>query len=199
MAITKFKITRAPNRATLNILGVAFVLNQEYSIFNQNSMTVEALERGVSYDDFGFKLGNENGIWSPEYKCTINAQVNTGTPISVSFEVDTTLYHELDITNDFIFDNNTDRVWITAMTPGKGTLTVNGNPVIFFKPYRLYLFKEVKFIAYDNIYSQNSTAVISFRVGNDTAIEPIVYTVTLKATSNIASTIECIAETTGIL
>jgi len=199
MAVTKFKITRAPKRAQVNILGVAFVLDQEYSIFNQSSMTVEAFERGVSYDDFGFKLGNENGVWSPEYTCTINAQVNNGVPISVSFEVDTTLYMEIDITDDFIFDNNTDRVWITEMTPGKGTLTVNGNPVIFFKPYKLYLFKNVKFIAYDDIDSQNSTTVVSFRVGNATAIEPTVYTVTLKATSNIASAIECIAETTGIL
>jgi hypothetical protein len=199
MAVTKFKITRAPNRATLNILGVAFVLNQEYSIFNENSMTVEAFERGVSYDDFGFKLGNENGIWSPEYKCTINAHVNTGTPISVSFEVDTTLYKEIDITDDFIFDDKTDRVWITEMTPVKGTMTVNGNPVIFFKPYRLYLFKNVKFVPYDDIDSQNSTTVVSFRVGNDTAIEPTVYTVTLRATSNIAARVECITETTGIL
>jgi len=199
MPVTKFKITRAPKRAQVNILGVAFVLDQEYSIFNQSSMTVEAFERGVSYDDFGFKLGNENGVWSPEYTCTINAQVNNGVPISVSFQVDTTLYMEIDITDDFIFDNNTDRVWITEMTPGKGTLTVNGNPVIFFKPYKLYLFKNVKFVAYDDIDSQNSTTVVSFRVGNETAIEPTVYTVTLRATSNMASKAEGIAETTGIL
>lgn len=196
MPVTKFKITRAPKRATLNILGVAFVLNQEYSIFNQNSMTVEALERGVSYDDFGFKLGNENGVWSPEYKCTVNVQVGSGTPTFTSFQLATTLYTEIDITNNFIFDANTDRVWLTSITPGKGTLMINGSPARTSKYYKLYDFKNVKFTPYDNIESQNSTVVITLRVGNATAIEATVYTVTLKATSNIASIVECVSQST---
>ena len=88
--ITKFKITRLPIRASLTIDGIDVVLDQEYSITKQEVMVATAYSKGNPYDDFLFRVGNNDGLWSNEAKCTIN--VNTTlvmpscTPIVVNIQ-----------------------------------------------------------------------------------------------------------------
>ena len=91
MAIIKFKITRLPKRAILKVDAVPMVLGQEYTIPQQAQMTCDVSDLGVPYDDFGYKLGNDKNIWSAEYKCTVNANVDTGAFIITNEVFDVTI------------------------------------------------------------------------------------------------------------
>jgi len=169
MAITKFKITRAPIRATLEIASVSVVVGQEYPISQQAQMVAKVTNVGVPYDDFGFRLGNSNNIWSEEFDCTINVNVDGVSP-TVPFPV-MNHYHYLnqDANIDFIwsFNDSTDRIRFTqAVAPQYGTLRINGLNMILNKTYFLYEF--IKVVWHSEYYGilQNVSCKLNFQVGN---------------------------------
>jgi hypothetical protein len=170
MAITKFKITTAPERAILQIANVDYVLNNEYSLSQQDQMSCDISNVGVPYDQFGYKLGNQNDIWSDEFFCTINALVETNTPqLSLSI-ID--VPHKLnEITSElsplFDFDNNTDRIIFTEKTlPQYGSLRINNIEVVINQVYFLYQFENVFWYSSYVGLLQNVVSSFKFRVGN---------------------------------
>lgn len=185
MPITKFKITRAPVRATLEIETVPFVLDQEYPIAKQAQMVAKVSGIGVPYDNFGFKLGNDNGIWSPEYNCTINANVGAGAPSCNDIDIDVELFALTNITSLFVFDDNSDRIQFTEESlPRYGTLKINGIDLIVNKIYYKYEFLKVFWFAEYNGLLPNVVSTLKFRFGNKD-IWGLDCTLTLTSTANL--------------
>jgi len=199
MAITKFKITRALERATLKIATVDYVLDQEYPIYQQSEMVTTVDNVGVPFDSFGFKLGNNDNVWSPEYNCNINAQVLNGTPtIPVNPLNQSHLLNEIiDITSIFIFDNNTDRIVFTEkILPGYGKIVINGIDLVIGQPYFLYEFTNVLF--YSNYLGtlQNVVSSYLFKVGNVNELSAE-YQLNMNSSANLQVSIDTETEITG--
>lgn len=167
MAITKFKITRLPVRASLKLSGGTLPLNQEYHISQQAQMTVDVFDRGEPYDDFGFKLGNDNGDWSPEYNCTINALVDAGVPTITPVNISVPTAGTRDITADIVYTASTDRIVLKSIT-GLGYLNINGSRAIVGNTYYLYDFVNVIFVSIANIESQNEVTTVVLTPENGT-------------------------------
>lgn len=165
--INKFKITRLPERALLQINGVDVVLNQEYSIVQQADLVATVYNRGEPYDNFGYRLGNSENILSAEINCIINALVNTGTdPSFLDLDIDVDINVSTDILSSFVFDDFTDRVKFTAVVNIHGQFLINGEPVISEQWYMLY---EIETMEYVSIYSGAYPNVYDFwlvQVGN---------------------------------
>jgi len=159
MAITKFKITRLPIRANLKLSGGLLPLNQEYHISQQATMTVDVFDRGVPYDDFGFKLGNDGGDWSPEYKCTINALVNINTPEITPNNLFVTTGGQRSLAGDIIWNTSTDRVTIVSIT-GDGYLVINGSRANEGQTYFVYELVNLIFVSTAGIETQNAVTTI---------------------------------------
>lgn len=173
MPITKFKITTAPIRSTIEISAIPFVLNQEYPISKQSEMIAFVTGSGSPYDSFGFKLGNEKGIWSSEQFCSINVKVGTGDPLGTNISLLIKLNEITDITNDFVFDTNTDRIrFLSHGVPKYGKIQINGIDMEILKTYFLYEFTNVKWISSYAGSLQNVKDYISFNVGNEASWSP---------------------------
>lgn len=190
MPITKFKITRAPIRATIEIEAVPFVLNQEYPIAKQSQMVAKVTGVGVPYDSFGFKLGNNNNVWSAEYNCKINANVGAGLPVNSNIDIDIKLNEITDLTPLFVFDSNTDRIRFTDSSSSPyGAITINGSPMQLNKTYYLYEFINVKWVSAYFGTLQNVLATRTFQVGNKNSWSPN-YNINLQSTANLMGTAE---------
>ena len=164
--ITKFKITRTAKRAVIKISTVSIVVDQEYPITEQANMTIDVTERGVPFDTFGFKLGNGNGSWSPEYTATIKGEVNTSTPAIPYVETLIPTTGQTDITSSFVFNTSTDRIKINGINPKYGNLLINGSDVILGKTYFKYEFINVIFSSTAELTSQSITSSITIQAGN---------------------------------
>ena len=187
MAISLFKITRVPKRSTLEVDGNLVVLNSVFHISKQESLVIKTQGRGVPYDDFGLRLGNEQEEWSKEYKATINVDVEAGTPTSSN---PTASYPANDVSEaytDMAFDTKTDRMLIDSYSaPKYGVLTLaNGTPLEVGKIYMLYELAGLLFKA-ENIGSiQNPVTTISFKVGNKDGMNATVFTFTVTLSANL--------------
>lgn len=170
MPITKFKITTLLERATLVIAGNPYVLDQEYPITQQSQMVASITDIGVPYDTFGFKLGNENEIWSEELFCNINAQVLPGYA-----GVNTNPIDHIHLLNEFTedirylweFNNSTDRIIFTEkLLPQYGILKINDIEMVINQVYFLYEFINVTWSSSYQGLLQNVISTIKYRVGN---------------------------------
>jgi len=128
--ITKFKITRVPKTAVIEISSVAIVLDQEYPISSQTDMTIAISGTGVPYDDFGYKLGNEDSSWSREINAVINANVETNTPEITPLDLLVTTNGTLDILPSIVTNSSTDKIRIVEINPKQGNLIINGSNVV---------------------------------------------------------------------
>ena len=164
--ITKIKITRLPLRADLKLSAVLVTLDQEIHISDESNLTVDIAGRGVPYDNFGFKLGNDTGIWSPEYKATINGDVNTSTPDIPTAEIDIATNGSLDITSSIVPNDSTDRVKVVSVSPNYGFFVINGSRAVVGKTYMLYEFINLFFNSNVNLASQNLVTAINLLPGN---------------------------------
>lgn len=163
--ITKIKITRLPVRAQLKLLAVAVTLDQEIHISQEPDLTIDVSDRGVPYDNFGFRLGNEEGDWSPEYKASINANINVGTPNIPHANIDIATLGNLDITANINYNNSTDRIKVESIS-SNGYITINGSKAIVGKTYMTYEFLNIIFIATAGLESQNAVTTIVLLPGN---------------------------------
>jgi hypothetical protein len=175
MAITKFKISRLPQRAELRLLGGLIPLNQEYFISQQSDMTVDALDRGVPYDSFGFKLGNDNGDWSLEYSIIINALVNVFDPEVTTIILEGIIDESSDVTANFVFNDSTDRVTIDSITQSEN-FYINGILAQVGKTYMLYDFINLSIIP-TNV---NGTEIYVTPKNNTTNGTSTLFEVTIK-------------------
>jgi len=166
MAITKFKITRKPVRADLKLAGGLLPLNQEYHISQQATMTVDVFDRGVPYDNFGFKLGNDNGDWSPEYQCTINALVSVSTPEITPNNLFVATGGQRNLAGDIVWNTSTDRIKVVSIS-GDGFLVVNGSRAIIGQTYFVYEFINLIFVSTASIETQNVVTTITLLPSND--------------------------------
>jgi hypothetical protein len=180
MAITKFKITRLPIRADLKVLAAFVPLNQEYHISQQSDMTIDVSDRGVPYDSFGYKLGNDNGDWSPEYNVTVNALTDSGTPSLTPYSTTIPTAGSLDITANIVTNDDTDRFTVISIT-GNGYLILNDSIVDIGDVIFLYQLIELIFVSTASILSQNVVTTITLKPSNvdgDGANADIVITTT---------------------
>lgn len=200
MSITKFKITRKPVRADLKISGGLVPLNQEYHISQQATMTVDVFDRGVPYDDFGFKLGNDNGDWSPEYKCTINALVNVSTPEITPNNLLVATGGQRNLAGDVIWNTSTDRIKVVSIS-SEGYLVINGSRAIIGQTYFVYDFINLIFVSTANIISQNVATTITLLPSNDSG-DGVNADIVITTTGNLQGTIgetDATETVTGVL
>lgn len=196
MAIIKFKITRLPKRAALKVDAVPMVLGQEYAISQQAQMTCDVSDLGVPYDDFGYKLGNDTSVWSPEYKCTINANVED-LPITISSDNYNVALNEV-TPIAFTLENQSDRIIITNHNPKYGELYINGSQAILGKVYMRYNFVNLSFHSNYDLDSQNVVSVINYQKGNKTGYVSG-STMSFTSTANIAGIINSDTTSTGVI
>lgn len=196
MAIIKFKVTRLPKRASLKIDAVAVVLNQEYALTQQSQMTCDISDIGVPYDDFGYKLGNDKEIWSPEYKCTINANVENLPITTTSNNYNVALNQVTPIA--FTLENQVDRVIITNHNPKYGEFFINGSQAILGKVYMRYDFKNLSFSSNNNVEEQNVVSIINYDKGNKNGYVSG-STISFISTANIASIINSSTTINGVI
>lgn len=189
MAISKFKITRAPKRSNITIGGIAYVLNQEYPISGQATMVIEVLDRGVPYDDFGFRLGNENAIWSNQYKALINAQVNSNLPDIPYNLIDVKLNETNDLTGLIVPNDSTDRIKIISLIPKTGELYIDGTAVVIGKTYMTYEFINLEWKSSGDITLQNEVGTLTLQAGNKDGLQPS-STIDFESTANLSGTVE---------
>lgn len=164
--ITKFKIIELPLRASIQIDAIDVVINQEYHVTKQETMTVDVTDRGVPYDSFMYQLGNENGDWSQPLKATINAEVNNSTPIVTANQLTVPTVSNTDITADIVFNDSTDRVEIVDIDPKFGDLYADGQKLAVSSQIMLYKFKNVIFKSRAPLTSQEVTTTFTLRAGN---------------------------------
>lgn len=193
--ITKFKITRLPTRAVLKISTVLIVLDQEYHISEQADMTVDISDRGVPYDNFDFKLGNDEGAWSPEYKATVNGQVDVNAPDIPYVETIVPTALATDITSSFVFNTSTDRIKIMDIDPKYGDIIINGNDIVIGQTYMIWEFVNVIFVSTASIISQNMTTTISIRAGNKNEFS-VANDIDITTKGNLQGSIYGVATTT---
>lgn len=183
MAITKFKISRLPLVGSLKISGGNVPLNQEYHISQQNAMTFEVFDRGVPYDTFGFRLGNDYGDWSPEYNCTINALVNSSTPLINSVNLSVATAAQTDITADIVWNDSTDRFTIVSIV-GNGYLLINGSIAVVGQVYYVSDITTIIFVSISNIDAQNDQTTIVLTPANSNETGPAA-NIVLTTSSNL--------------
>jgi len=192
MAIIKFKITRLPKRAILKVDAVPMVLGQEYTIPQQAQMTCDVSDLGVPYDDFGYKLGNDKNIWSAEYKCTVNANVDTGAFIITNEVFDVTINNTTAI--PITLEDQVDRITIVSHSPKYGELLINGSQAILGKTYMRYNYFNLQFSSNANLDTQNIESILSYTKGNKNGTSSAC-TYTFKTTANLSGSINGIATT----
>lgn len=200
MAITKFKITTPTLRATLDIATFPYVLNQEYPIAQQSQMVAGIVDVGVPYDRFGFRLGNDDDVWSEECFCTINAQVLGGTPTMPFNPMNHQHYlNEIaSISFIFSFDDNTDRIIFTEkVLPQYGKIVINGIDMVIGQTYFLYEFINVFWHSSYQGLLQNVVATYKFKVGNINELSSEI-TLNFNSSANLQGVVEMNPATTGI-
>lgn len=189
MPITKFKITTAPPLTSLKVNAFPVVINQEYTMAQQSFLTAEFVGAGVPYDIFGFKLGNDDNSWSPEYFCTINVNVNSGAITIDDTTVFISLNRTTDVSSAIVFDDNTDRIMFTINpNPSYGKLRINGIDMQLNKEYFLHQYINVEFISDYTGLLQNVSHDISFKAGNKDGFSTN-HVLSLVSTSNMKALI----------
>lgn len=199
MAISNFKISRAPKRCVMTVDGSGVIIDHSYPISLQNTIVVTASSKGVPYDDFGFKVGNDDQVWSQEYTCKVNALTNSGTPSFTNSIIDIAINEQVDISANFVFDDSTDRIKIVSINPKHGDLLVNGLPMVIGKTYMLYEFINIKFISIYHDSEANVATTIGFQVGNSSGMTATLFTVDLVATANLFGIANSFSEVLGDL
>ena len=198
MAISKFKITRAPKRALIKIEGVDYVLNQEYAIHLQSAMQILVDNIGEPYDNFGFKLGNPNNTWSQEYNATINALVDVGTPFLANLDISVKGNEVTDITSLIIFDDYTDRFKVVQLSPNYGAILINDSQVVLNKTYMLYDIDSIDFSSNHTLIEQNIVTTMTCAVGNKDGWVAN-STINLISSANMTGSSDSVITVTGTL
>lgn len=191
MPITKFKITQLPKRASLKIESKDVVLDQEYSILKQDDFDILVSGVGKPYDEFKYKLGNENGNWSNDITATINVDTDTGTPASTAVLSSIANKVETDITSDFVYDAKTDRVKITingTYSNSYAKLLVNGIEIVNEAEFFLYEINDIK--AYIDVFDvQNAITYYKIAYGNENGYSAFA-NITMVCSANMWSDID---------
>lgn len=196
--ITKIKITRLPVRADLKLSAVLVTLDQEMHVSEESNLTVDISNRGVPYDNFGFRLGNDTGDWSPEYKATINGQVNTNTPDIPTANTNVATLGTIDLTASIVPNDSTDRIKVESVNPNYGNLIINGSKAIIGKTYMIYEFINIFFDSTAPLTSQNITTVIALLPGNKDG-DGASTNINITTTGNLQGTIDIVELATVIV
>lgn len=136
---------------------------------------------GNPLESFTYKLMNDDGTWSEDIVCTIIKNVNSGSPALTS---KTEIYAReatIDITNLFVFNAKTDRVFIEDIIGGirlnvNGVIASKGSIFMTHDFYNVMLITGPK-----NRFSSNTHGELIFKVGNkDVYSNNVVYSFTLS-------------------
>jgi len=194
--ITKFKITRLPVRATVEINATVIEQDYEYPISDQSNMTIQVNDRGVPHDDFGFRLGNEDNVWSPEYKCTVNANVAVGA-FNITNDIIPVKLNEVTV-YVITFEDQVDRLKFVSHNPKYGSLKINGSTVLNGKTYLRHEIQNVEFVSNGDVTEQNVESVVTYYKGNVDGLSTAC-TFVFKSTANLAAQIDIEIDNAGIL
>lgn len=187
MPINKFKIVKSPLKASILIDTIEHVLNQEYSIAKQGDTDIVVTGVGVPYDSFIYRLGSDDGNWSPELEAIINVNVDAGTPVSGAVAEDIAGNATTDITSAVVFDQYTDRFTIlepVAETEKYGILKINDIDVVLGQVYFISDVVTIKFLSTHNAALPNEATSYRIQTANYLVLGNIA-TFVLTSTANL--------------